>query len=105
MASTDIFRRSGDGPQPRGAPPHDAAEGPARGPHQNGHDDQLTPDGTTRPGRRSPTVTYLEGRERVLGRRLVLHHEPAIAAALLTEELGPLGARAWARALLEEVGR
>lgn len=63
------------------------------------------PHGTARVGRRPPTVTYLEGRERVLGRRLTLHREPAIAAALLIEELGPLGARAWCRSLLEEVGR
>lgn len=51
----------------------------------------------------SPTLRYLHGRERVLGRRFWLHREPCIAASQLVEELGPLGARAWVRCLLEEV--
>lgn len=51
------------------------------------------------------TANFIRGRERVLGRRLLLHREPAIAAALLVEELGPLGARAWVRTLLDELGR
>lgn len=55
--------------------------------------------------RSSPTLRYIHDRERVLGRRFSLHREPAIAAALLVEELGPLGARQWLRRVLEEVGR
>lgn len=61
------------------------------------------PHGTSRLASASPTVAYLQGRERVLGRRLSLHREPCIAAALLLEELGPLGARAWVRRLLAEL--
>lgn len=49
------------------------------------------------------TARYLQSREAVLGRRFILHQEPAIAAALLTEQLGPLGARQWLRRVLEEV--
>lgn len=36
-------------------------------------------------------------------RELVLHRTPAVAAALLVEELGPLGARAWALRLVAEL--
>lgn len=55
--------------------------------------------------RQSPTLAYLRSREAVLGHRFSLHREPAIAAALLVEELGPLGAARWLRLVLEEVGQ
>jgi hypothetical protein len=38
--------------------------------------------------RTAPTVAYLEGRERVLGGRLVLHRDTEIAVELLCPALG-----------------
>lgn len=51
------------------------------------------------------TGRYIRGRERVLGRRVWVHEDPAIAACQLVERLGPLGAARWLRCALEEVGR
>jgi hypothetical protein len=58
---------------------------------------------TARLGRFSVTAAYIAGRDRVLGGQLHLHREPEVAAALLTEELGPMGARAWVLRVLAEV--
>lgn len=51
------------------------------------------------------TGRYIRSRERVLGRRVWVHEDPAIAAGQLVERLGPLGAAQWLRRALEEVGR
>ena len=49
----------------------------------------------------SPTLAYLEGRERVLGRRRDI--DLTDTAEWLADELGPLAARAFARALVREM--
>jgi hypothetical protein len=50
---------------------------------------------------RGATVTYLQGRDRVLGARLVLYRDPELAADLLVEILGGRAAGyQWALRLL-----
>ena len=51
----------------------------------------------------SPTARFIVGREAVLGRRTWLSDDPVVAARQLAERMGPLVARAWLRAVLEEV--
>jgi hypothetical protein len=57
---------------------------------------------------RSPTLRYLDDRERILGRRRWLPMDPSDAAADLVSELGLIEARRWLRdawqAILREKG-
>ena len=48
-----------------------------------------------------PTATYVRDRERVLGRRTHVSHDPVAAADQLERDLGRDGALAWARHVLD----
>lgn len=87
------------------APPPGRAAAPAAtgAASRSGLEARLGLDGTPSGYPSSPTLAFLHGRERVLGRRFMLHQDPAVAAARLVEELGSLGARRWLLAALAEV--
>jgi hypothetical protein len=82
-------------------PPPDAERGaPARRPVQKVH--VTEPDRIVARG--SDTLTYLQGRERILGRHRRLHvHDAEIAASQLVEAVGLRLGLEWARELLAEL--
>jgi hypothetical protein len=88
--SIDRARR---GPAPTGRPSTSTTATTAKEHYQS----------TPRLSRWSPTARFLTGRETVLGSRIRVHRDPEVTAPVLTEELGPAGARAWARRLLDEL--
>jgi hypothetical protein len=82
------------GPAPTGRPSTNTTPDPV---------ERITQKPTATLSRWSPTARFLTGRETVLGSRLRVHRDPEVTAPVLTEELGPAGARAWARRLLDEL--
>lgn len=85
--------------------PPETRQRPAGGPGEAQDTDLGESAGTPHRSRdRSPTLAYLDGRERVLGHRVTLPEDPSAAADTLAEiHGGRRRAAAWLRRVLSEV--